>query len=61
MRTSIARGIANFCVKRPLHNSFAWLIEIYRHYEDNNNKMGRRGKFSIVLFLLIMTLLLSLF
>jgi len=59
VRTSIARGVANFCVKIPLHDSFAWSIEIYRHYEDNNNKMGRRGKFSIALFISIMSLLLS--
>jgi hypothetical protein len=59
VKTSIERAIANFCIRRPLHDSFAWLIEIYQHCEDNSNKMGRRGKFSIALFLPIMSLLLN--
>jgi hypothetical protein len=59
MRTSIIRVVANFCVRRPLHDLFAWLIKIYQHCE-NKNMMGRRGKLSIVLFLPTMSLLLNL-
>jgi hypothetical protein len=59
MRTSIAKGVVNFCARRPLHDSFAWKIKIYRHCENNNNRMGRRGKLSITSFLLIMSLLLN--
>jgi hypothetical protein len=47
MRISIAKDVADFCGKRPLHDSFAWLTKIYQQYEDNNNRMGRRGKLTI--------------
>jgi len=59
VKTFIARGVVDFCARRFLHDLFAWKKYIYRHCEDINNRMGRRGKFSVILFLPIMNLLLS--
>jgi hypothetical protein len=56
VRTSTAKGVVNFCARKPLH---AWKIEIYQHCEDKNNRIGRRDKHSIILFLPIMGLLLN--
>jgi len=59
VKTFIVRGVAIFSARRPLHDSFAWKTKIYQHYENINNMMGRRGKFSITLFLPFLSLLLS--
>jgi len=60
VKTFIARGVADFCARKFLHDSFVGkYIYIYQHCEDISKKMGRRGKLSVILFLPIMNLLLN--
>jgi len=48
-----------FAQEGVLHDLIVWKTKIYQHCEDNINKMGRKGKLSIILFLPIMNLLLN--
>lgn len=45
-----------FAQERVLHDLIVWKTKIYQH---SINKMGRRGKLSIILFQPIMSLLLN--
>jgi hypothetical protein len=57
-KTFITRSIAHHYTKRPEHDSIVWSTKI-QHCENNNNRMSKRGKFLLAVFLLSMNLLLN--